>query len=327
MDLSTFGLTDIESRIYLKILNSNGITANEIRRLCSVSKPTTYSVLRGLVEVSLIEHDERTPKRYFVRDPKIFAELKEKRLSDLIKKSESAIKQITKIYEEKQDMHCHGMQEFMLGKIYTQKNSALQEILALITNSKKEVFISNLPVSFIHRTKPSLDEAKNRGVSIRIEISDDEFIPKQLKELDFEISSANPMKPFFLVDGRQFNDGKIFIDREIMGNVFHGDDNIIFQYLRSPRCIECILRDIFHHKECKRKIPRLREDIPKDTTLVMNALKEKTLSKREISKVTGLSGGKVKKAVDYLIGKKKVSVRKVKTKRKPREEVYLINPE
>jgi len=108
-----------------------------------------------------------------------------------------------------------------------------------------------------------------------------------------------------------------------MGNVFYSHESIIFQYLRSPRCIECILRDIFHHKECKEKIPRMREDMPKGAVLVMNALKERSLSKREISRITGLSGGKVRKAVDYLIKEKKVSVRKVKTKRKPREEVFI----
>jgi len=170
MDLSAFGLTDIESRVYLKILNSNGITAKEIQRLCSISKPTAYAVLRKLVEVNLIGHDDRTPRRYKVSDTQSLAELGERKLKSLMDNSESAIKHITKIYEEKKDIHCHGLQEFLLGKIYTEENSALQEILSLIENSKKEVFMSNLPVSFLHRIKPSLDEARDRGVNIRIEI-------------------------------------------------------------------------------------------------------------------------------------------------------------
>ncbi len=323
--LRALGLSKIETKVYMCILSSDNLTASEIQRICSLSKPTVYLALRKLEKLNLISVASNNPRRFSVKGPESLVQLKEKIVGEIDRETVKAVELVREELEKRKHFCRETKFKTVIGGIFLESEIAIQETINLIGKAKKEIYLSGLPLWLLTKLKPYLVKAENENVAVKIAVSDEVFIPKQLKKFQaFEFIYFLPRQSVFMINGEEYDSGQIFIDRNIFANVYFRDEKLILEYIYSPRCTNCILNFEQKIAEINRCKPELQSFIPKEALIVKQAIKEGCTSKREISLRTGLSGRKVNEAITYLLEKGVITVeRRVKHIGRPKTRIRL----
>ncbi len=301
--IKTLGLNETETKVYLTILGNENLTASEVQRLCSLSKATVYLALKKLKAINLITETGNNPRRFSVTGVKPILQLKE----EIMNKVEEETSKVVELVNEQLNKRKHFCQEtrnkVVIGGLFFGKEKTIHKLVELIREAKKEVYLSSLPIWLLMKLKPHLEEVeRERGVTVKIAVSDETFIPKQLRKLQmFQFTYFLPKQTAFLVNGEKFNNGQVFVDRYLFANVYFKGEELILEYIKSPRCTNCVLNFIQKIAEINRKNPELQYITSREAILVKQALKEGCRSKRELSLETGLSGKKVNEAISHLL--------------------------
>ncbi len=322
---SSTGLSEVEMKVFMAILNSNELSVSEIQRLCSLSKPTIYSSLKKLRSLNLITPVGGKPLKFRVESVKPIMKLLKKALEDANNEIREYMKWIEDAWEKK-TLSCSTKRKTIVGGLFLDRDEALHKLANLILNAKKEIYLSGARVWLLEELKPYLLKAKRKGVRLKLTLSDESFIPKQLKELSpLEPEYHAPNQNFFQFNGEEFENSLGFIDRCIFINIYFKGKRFFLEYLNSPRCASCIINFMEKVAEINRKKPVLKGELPREAVILIQALKQGYCSKREISLKTGLSGSKINQAISILTEKGIVKVFEEKTGRgRPKTIITLI---
>ncbi len=79
--LTTAGLTKNQALIYEALIKNGRLSGGDVAYKASVSRPLTYKVLDELIEIGLVEKDEKTAKtaRFIPKHPSVLLEIAEKK--------------------------------------------------------------------------------------------------------------------------------------------------------------------------------------------------------------------------------------------------------
>lgn len=152
--LTKAGLTGNESKVYLELLKSEELTANELSKKISTDRTLTYTILNNLIEKGLVSYIIKQNKKFFKAEKpeNLLNSLREKEifLKDLIFKLNKIQKEVIIPYEIKVFEGKEGLRNLMnlilkhkkcdsfggTGRAY----DLLYEMQAIIKNlNKKEV--------------------------------------------------------------------------------------------------------------------------------------------------------------------------------------------
>jgi sugar-specific transcriptional regulator TrmB len=334
IDLSVLGLTEVELKLYLQLVNSTEpLNATEIQNLCKISKPTVYSALKKLAKLHLISATDGTPRKYLASNPEILNRLRDEKIAEIKEKTEKLLTKVTELHERKKTFTCHGQsKEVIIGRRYTEKNMSLKKITELLDAAKDEIFLVDASIHLLKTLKSVLLKAKKRGVSLHLNTSDNIIIPKEWSALkkEFNIEHMSKAKPAFVVDGaKKYFSTQLIIDRRLFCSILEDENEseFIFEILSSPRCANCIINFFSGWYDHLKDQPKIDTSLPREAFLALQILRtEGPLSKRELGIKAGLSGTYVNKAIKFLEKEKMINLRKVANGRgKPREEISLIN--
>jgi sugar-specific transcriptional regulator TrmB len=334
IDLGILGLTETELKIYLQLVNSTEpLNATEIKTLCKISKPKTYAVLNKLSKLNLISATESNPKGYYMTDPQVLNQLKDEKIAEIEEKTDRLVSKVIEMHERKKTFTCYGQsKEVIIGRRFTKKNQSLVKIIELIETAKDEIFLADVSVHLLKVLKPVLLKAKNRGLSLILNTSEDIVIPKDWSKLkkELNIEHMSKAKPAFVVDSsKKYFSTQLIIDRRLFCSILEDENEseLIFEILSSPRCANCIINFSSGWYDHLKDQPKIDTSLPREAFLAIQVLKiEGPLSKRELGMKAGISGTYVNRAIQFLEKEKMIIVRKIANGRgKPREEISLIS--
>jgi sugar-specific transcriptional regulator TrmB len=119
ISLREFGLTEYESKIYLKLSSRSAVSASELSRVSGVPYTKVYSVLSSLSRKGLVEIMRGKPSVYKTVDPeKALRALKDGKIAKVSKAYEEAVYSLRKIRSSKlkTDDQEHGASWNIIGK-------------------------------------------------------------------------------------------------------------------------------------------------------------------------------------------------------------------
>ncbi|MFA5953043.1 MAG: helix-turn-helix domain-containing protein [Candidatus Pacearchaeota archaeon] len=115
--LTQAGLTRNESKVYLELLKSEELTANELSKKISIDRTLTYTLLNSLIEKGLISYIIKQNKKFFKAEKpeNLLNPLKEKEVfvTDLISELNKIQKEVAIPYEIKVFEGKEGLRNLM----------------------------------------------------------------------------------------------------------------------------------------------------------------------------------------------------------------------
>jgi sugar-specific transcriptional regulator TrmB len=183
--LEEAGLTPIEARIYIVLLEKGSIRAGEITRHTGIHRRSVYDAIERLIEKGLVSYIKTNNRRYFEAAPP-------ERLLELLKEKEDNIKQIMpelqlmgKLSEEKKEvLFFRGKQA--IKTVFDDQIKEGKEVLlfgdALNVNEIIKYYFSHFDKQRVEkniRVRSLFDEsARKESYLRRIPLSDIRFIKK-----------------------------------------------------------------------------------------------------------------------------------------------------
>jgi len=166
------GLTDLEAKVYLALVQLGDSRASEICRLSKVTRPDIYRVLSELAELGLVEKTltkplvfKATPLRNGIC---LLMEKRDKKTLDLKTKVEKMVNLV-----EKQNVTPNWLRDFKFVEI-PNRGSIIKEDIDLQRVNWQTMDIVTLWGRFIRwacTNKKSIDEVLSKGVKMRIIVS------------------------------------------------------------------------------------------------------------------------------------------------------------
>jgi len=176
--LTKAGLTGNESKVYLELLKTEELTANELSKQISTDRTLTYTILNHLIEKGLVSYITKQNKKFFKAEKpeNLLNPIKKKEffVKDLITnlnkiQKETSLAYEIKVFEGKEGLrtlmnlilkHKHFFSFGGTGRAYEQ----LYEMQALIKTLKKKDFFGKMIIQEKYRghevTKQKIIETK-----------------------------------------------------------------------------------------------------------------------------------------------------------------------
>ncbi|MBY8982619.1 MAG: winged helix DNA-binding protein [Candidatus Lokiarchaeota archaeon] len=309
--LYELGLSEIQIQIYNYILTHQYGTVNKIKNELNYSYSQVHYNLSNLEEIGLIFSSKgEKNKRYYNIDPKIaLTRLLEKKL-------ESFKERISKLDE---DIKIHKSVKGKCIKTvsfyhYNDVNLALENLYRLIINAKNEIYISSLPPSILSKLEPALYNAFLKGVNIYLYFSLRDFenisnyfeiitdILNRISLYVFEVNERTCQNVRY--NDIIVNSGFILIDDSYLNSVVFIDDDVFhFDGFQAPKIVQSS-KKMLQIKTIKKKI---KIDYPNNIDNVLKIISEKeSIKTSELSKISKISGSKLKEILDHLIREGKI---------------------
>lgn len=154
------------------------------------------------------------------------------------------------------------------------------------------------------------------------------IIPKQLEEFrEFKVRFTKFNENRFLLDGQEMKVGRFFIDSSDFGSLMFNDrGKISLSCMSAPGCASCVRSGNNQFWEVCTEAPEIIS-VPgtRSRKLIRAILKPgRSLSKKEISNLTGLSGTQVKEAIEQMASEGVVKITRKRTKGRPRDSISLV---
>jgi len=159
------GLTKTEIRVYVALLESGTMTANEVSRAARVPYSKVYQALESLHKKGWVDRQRSRPIIYTAKPPEsALVELRSQNESDMREKEKVALAELVGIYQKK------GEQERPDIWILRGTTEILSRVKSTIVNSRDELLIA-LPVGmapYADQVASLLTALRERGVKISI---------------------------------------------------------------------------------------------------------------------------------------------------------------
>lgn len=181
--LKELGLSTYEAATYITLLARPNNPASTLCKETGIPDSKIYYGLDGLLKKGMIIVQRGVPKIYTAVHPKeAIANLKKQFLETLNAKMEEAdtlVNVLSPIYE-----NAEKPQEIELAYIIRGQKSILRKMNDLIESAKKEItlLISHLPI--LQGAKTSLDNAKQRRVTLNLAVAEEVLKNENLAEFD-----------------------------------------------------------------------------------------------------------------------------------------------
>ncbi len=197
--LVELGLTDLEAKVYLALIQLGESKAAEICKLSKVTRTDIYRVLSELAERGLVEKTITKPL-IFIATPlragiRLLLERRDKKTTDLKIKVEKIIN-----LAEKQRTTQNLLKNFKIIEI-PNRGSIIKEDIELNRVNWQNMDVVTLRgrfVRWVHLNRKSIDEILSKGVRIRVIVSSMKTSQSLLKQcLDY--SNELCKKPMFQV--------------------------------------------------------------------------------------------------------------------------------
>lgn len=322
--LKLLNLNPQEISIYKELFNFKNISAKELEKQFNISRAKIYQILSKLEDKGLItSNSDGKAKVYNVTDPERLVAFRNEIINDIQEKSDTALYELKEQYQQ---LHT---KDVCLAKpthfLMTNKNLALLKLKEYILKAETEIIFVGIPLWIIDEVIDLIKESQDRGCIIKIFIADFEVIPKQYKEIKefFPKLIRIPHHQIISVNGENYFNGQVLIDRKYMvGLTYNDEKNLLLQAFAGYNCInKCILPDLTGY---------LKEEEPikfsSKENIIVNTLKtmKQPISKKELSKITGLSGESLNILLEKLKQENKIIISLIKHgKGRPREEVSI----
>jgi len=322
--LELFNLNSQEIKVYRELFNFKDVTAKELEHRFEISRAKIYQILSKLEDKGLITSilDGKT-RKYNVTDPEHLISFRNKIINEIQEKSETVIYELKERYQQ-----LHSKSHCLLKPthfLFTNKNLALLKLREYIINAQDELLFIGIPLWIIDEVKELIKEAQDRGCIIKIFIADFEVIPKQYKEVKgfFPKLIKIPHYQIISVNGENYFNGQILVDRKYMVSLTYNDENnLILQAFAGINCIkQCILPELTQHMTNEEPLKFSSKE-----NVIIDTLKRarKPMSKKELSIKTGLSGKSLNTLLKKLQKENKIILElKKHGKGRPREEVSI----
>ncbi|MFX0112986.1 MAG: TrmB family transcriptional regulator [Candidatus Hodarchaeota archaeon] len=189
--LESLGLDPLETKVYLAVLDSTGLTAKDLNDILDMSASKLYSALRRLSELGLIMGDEGRPQMFRPRDPALaLTALRESIFEDLEARTKPIIDGLTRrFYARAEDGQCLLRAAF---SVITDNSKIVSYLSQIFLEAQKEILISAVPVSLVEATADALRKASSKNVKVRIILlkSESEQIehPERLENLEIYLA-------------------------------------------------------------------------------------------------------------------------------------------
>lgn len=211
--LKRIGLNQYESRIYTSLLSSGTLTAGEISELANVPRSRVYDVLTSLEKKGFAVIQVGRPVRYLAVSPEDalhrvkanFEEEYNSRLTTLDKLKDDIREELETIYEQGKDIMEPGE---VIGVLRGRVN-LYNHLKQMIDSSDERIVKMTTDAGVIRldkHCKSSLENAKKRGVDMRIIANVSDKTHKNLKSLGAhsEVRKTSKVNGRFLVkDGKE----------------------------------------------------------------------------------------------------------------------------
>ncbi len=318
-ELEKFGLSPDETKFYILLVNHKALDLDEIVSQTNLPKKKILTSLENLERMGLIRSNDKRPKKFFSIDPQDGLEFLEKRKKRELEEARENLVDLLRPHYFQEGGHFKGL----TGRIVT--DGALHLLDELIDNAHSEIILRGLNNELLNQILHGLYSAKKRGVTIRISLTGKRLSFDQFKKIaDFDLRDSPNGEYRYDINGRTFLKITGVIDSDLVVNIyFHTLEDIWLEMSRREECSLC------EGKKCRDAEvfkPQTRSGLPPreaDIEKVISTLEEHLeLSKRGLSKITGISGGRIAQVVEELARAGTVGVRKETTGGRPREIVY-----
>lgn len=163
--MESLGLTGYEIKVYVSLLNDNGLTAQELSRKSGVPYSKIYEVVGRLEEKGWLESDSSRPTKFYPKSPATALEAMRMRLENQLKDNETAvISELMSLYEKS------GSKErpeiWVLNGLY----NIAAKVKEIIQNCEKELLLA-LPAaaeSVAKPLQPNLRALHEKGTKIMV---------------------------------------------------------------------------------------------------------------------------------------------------------------
>ncbi len=151
------GVSKREARVYLSLLRYEGVSGYQLSKNVGIPTSKIYAILNQLVEHGLAVPTESQPVKYFPCPP-------EELLGNLKKDIASAFDSLAMGLKSIQDSR--NPNEALVWNIAGYQD-VIKKAKEIITASRKNIFMASWAKE-VRRLKPSLNQAADRGVELRI---------------------------------------------------------------------------------------------------------------------------------------------------------------
>ena len=151
--LKSFGFTSYESLAYLSLLTQHPVNGSQLSRVSGVARSRVYDVLRGLLKRGLVFEVEQG--KYV---PLPFEELKKQLRSQCEANLNSLEEQLSSRFQDTAYEFIYTLQGY---------DNVIARAREIINKAQKELYLRMFPNTW-ERLRPAIQNALNRGVSIRL---------------------------------------------------------------------------------------------------------------------------------------------------------------
>ncbi|MBD3256505.1 MAG: hypothetical protein GF383_15525 [Candidatus Lokiarchaeota archaeon] len=303
--LRDLGLNDIQLNFYNHFLRHRFCTIKDLRQDYNYSYSQTYNNLDVLEELGLIDSTDDKPKLYFRVNPK---EILSKKLEEKYKEYSERINILDK--EIRREESLVGVcQRNITFYHYSELAPGIDHLISLIDNSNSRIVMSALPPSLLKKIEYSLRNAFLKGVEISFFFSRSDFETIQnifevytniLKKLRIKITQTEERTCRLI----RFNDlivnnGILMIDDFGFNTIIFQEDEILhFDGFTAPNLVAQSKKELMS----KTKVKTIEINYPKPYQEIIDIISEKKKIKtRELSKLAGIGGSKLRNLLNFLI--------------------------
>lgn len=208
-----FDLNLYEAKIWTALLSRGVSTAGELSDIANVPRSRTYDVLESLEKKGFVVIKLGKPIKYLAVSPDEVLERLKKRIDTDAKQKIEKVEELKEsdIIEELNHLHTQGVKLVepteMSGSLKGRHN-IYDHMDLLIRSAQEEIIISTTSMGLIRKIeglRMSLDEAKKRGVDIKICAPVNEENYKYAKEIAHyaDIRNNDTESRFIIVDKEQ----------------------------------------------------------------------------------------------------------------------------
>lgn len=303
--LNELGLSDIQTDIYRYLILQNSSSINQLKDNLNLSYSQTINNLNLLKKKGLVSSGNVKPKIFHLIDPKTtlqqLVEKKNTYYSDHIERIEEEIK----ISESKKGVCMKDIPHYY----YSDIGLGIEKFYRLIRNAKEKIILSSLPLQFIKKLEPALKESFIKGIKIEIYYSILDY-DSQINYLD-EITNIFKRIRVNIVEIKEktcqrvgfnnniINNGYILIDKGFFNSIGFMENKIFYTQGFYSENIVSQMVNMFHLKtiikQVELKFPEIYERIIRIIEENENPLKT-----RDLSKLTGVGGTKLKEILKFL---------------------------
>lgn len=303
--LNELGLSDIQTNIYQYLILQNSRTINQIKENLNLSYSQTINNLNIMQKKGLIGSGNVKPKIFHLIDPKTTLQQLVEKKNAYYNENIEKIDEEIKIVESKKGICIRDISHYY----YSDISLGVEKFYRLIRNAKEKIILSSLPLNLMRKLEPALKESFIEGIKIEIYYSVLDYnshincleeitsIFKRIRVNIIEIEEKTCQRVGF--NNNIINDGFILIDKGLFNSVgFMGNNMFYTQGFYS----ESIISQMINMFQLKTIVRQVELKYPKIYERIIQIIEEneEPLKTRDLSKMTGVGGTKLKEILRFL---------------------------